>query len=128
MPQFRSVCIVTADVQRLRRFYTAILGCEARGDERFVELTGAGIGLSISSVHVMDSMAPGSTDGAGAGRIVLEFEVPDVDAVYTRLHEMGVPIIKPPTTQPWGLRSLWFRDPDGHIVNFFCHAAAQATP
>ncbi|MGC9394020.1 MAG: VOC family protein [Anaerolineae bacterium] len=50
---------------------------------------------------------------------VLEFEVEDGDEEYVRLLALNVPIVKPPTTQPWGLRSVWFRDPDGNIVNFF---------
>jgi hypothetical protein len=30
--------------------------------------------------------------------------------------------VKPPTTQSWGRRSIWFRDPDGNNVNFFAPA------
>ncbi len=67
----------------------------------------------------MEQMVPGSMQGAGAGTAVLEFEVADVDQEYARLLGLNVPIVKPPTTQPWGLRSVWFRDPDGNIVNFF---------
>ena len=37
-----------------------------------------------------------------------------------------MPIVKPPTTQPWGRRSVWFRDPDGNIVNFYADVANAA--
>jgi hypothetical protein len=34
----------------------------------------------------------------------------------------GARSLKPPTTQPWGRRSLWLRDPDGNIVNLYQQA------
>jgi catechol 2,3-dioxygenase-like lactoylglutathione lyase family enzyme len=68
-------------------------------------------------------MAPGSTANAGTGSAVLEFEVEDVDVEYQRLRDLNVPIVKPPTTQPWGVRSVWFRDPDGNVINFYARVA-----
>ncbi len=41
----------------------------------------------------------------------------DVDAEYERLAGLGIEVVKPPTTQPWGVRSAWFRDPDGNLLN-----------
>ncbi|HKW35048.1 MAG TPA: nuclear transport factor 2 family protein [Candidatus Acidoferrum sp.] len=35
--------------------------------------------------------------------------------------------VKPPTTQPWGTRSVYFRDPDGNLVNFFMMSAKKET-
>lgn len=67
-------------------------------------------------------MAPGLTEGAGTGSYTLEFEVGDVDAERARLLALGVPIVKPPMTYPWGRWAVWFRDPDGNIIN--CGAAA----
>jgi catechol 2,3-dioxygenase-like lactoylglutathione lyase family enzyme len=31
--------------------------------------------------------------------------------------------VKGPTTQPWGTRSIYFRDPDGNLVDFFAPVA-----
>ena len=44
--------------------------------------------------------------------------VEDVDREHERLLANEVEIVKPPTTQSWGRRSVWFRDPDGNVVNF----------
>jgi len=33
--------------------------------------------------------------------------------------------VKPPTTQPWGTRSVYFRDPDGNLVDFFALVKRQ---
>jgi predicted ester cyclase len=38
---------------------------------------------------------------------------------------MGVPVVKPPETYPWGRRSAWFRDPDGNIINFYMVTSAK---
>ena len=56
---------------------------------------------------------------SGCGRYTLEFEVEDVDSEFERLKALGVPLVKPLTTQTWGRRSFWLRDPDGNIINFF---------
>ena len=41
------------------------------------------------------------------------------DADAARLVAAGAPVVKPPTSQPWGRRSAWFRDPDGNVVNLY---------
>jgi catechol 2,3-dioxygenase-like lactoylglutathione lyase family enzyme len=52
----------------------------------------------------------------------LEFEVADVDAVYARLQALKINWVKPPPTQAWGNRSIYFRDPDGNLINFYTPA------
>jgi uncharacterized glyoxalase superfamily protein PhnB len=67
----------------------------------------------------------GCLHGAGAGNITLGFEVQDVDAEYDRLRALAVEVVKPPASYPWGSRSVWFRDPDGNIVDFFARLAKE---
>jgi uncharacterized glyoxalase superfamily protein PhnB len=43
----------------------------------------------------------------------------DVDAQYERIAALGVAWVMPPTTQPWGNRSMIFRDPGGNLVSVF---------
>ena len=121
--RFHGICIVSRDVRRLAEFYIEILGVEGSVNSTFVGLSTEGASLSIFSEEEMEHMAPGSMRGAGRGGCTIEFEVDDVDLQYDRLLEMQVPIVKPPTTQPWGRRSVWFRDPDGNIVNFHANLA-----
>ena len=40
--------------------------------------------------------------------------------------EAASDFVQPPTTQPWGNRSLLFRDPDGNLINFFTPVSAEA--
>ncbi|MBN1934551.1 MAG: VOC family protein [Anaerolineae bacterium] len=123
MKRFNSICIVTGNVRGLRDFYQRVLQMAAEGDEIFATFSTPGANLTLFSVQGMEGMAPGSMSGSGAGNCVLEFQVQDVDEEYERLRALDVEVVKPPTTQPWGLRSVWFRDPDGNIVNFYAHVA-----
>ena len=123
MKRFHGVCLISKDVRRLRDFYAAILDVEIVEDEaslanRHAVLATDGTALSFYSTDAMEGMAPGSMQGAGTGSLTLQFEVEDVDAAFERLVALDVPIVKPPTTHRWRTRSLWFRDPDGNIVDF----------
>lgn len=115
------ICIVTDDVARMRSFYGAALRAEAEGDDTFTAFRTEGAALSLFSTAGMERMAPGSTAGSGVGRYTIEIEVEDVDDELDRLADLGCPVVKPPTTQPWGRRSVWVRDPDGNIVNFYAN-------
>jgi catechol 2,3-dioxygenase-like lactoylglutathione lyase family enzyme len=117
--RFSGICIITQDVARLRDFYRAVLQVGAEGDDTFTAFSIDGAELSLFVAQGMEQMAPGSMTGAGHGGCALEFEVEDVDREYARLTEMSVPIVKLPMTHPWGRRSVWFRDPDGNIVDFY---------
>jgi len=122
---FVGICIVTRDVRRLRDFYRDVLQAEAEGEGDFVVLSTSGAKLSLYTEEGTEQMAPGSMKAVGRGGCVLEFEVEDVDSECERLKGMNVSIVKPPTTQPWGVRSVWFRDPDGNIVNFYGEVARE---
>jgi catechol 2,3-dioxygenase-like lactoylglutathione lyase family enzyme/predicted SnoaL-like aldol condensation-catalyzing enzyme len=117
--RFNSICMITENVPALRDFYCRVLQTSAEGDDAFTALSTEGAQLTLFHPRGMEQMAPGSMAGSGHSSYALEFEVQDVDREYERLRELGVPIVKPPTTQAWGLRSAWFRDPDGNIVNFY---------
>jgi catechol 2,3-dioxygenase-like lactoylglutathione lyase family enzyme len=124
MKRFNSVCLISQDVRSMRDFYRDVLQVEAEGDDTYAVIKTEGAGLSIYWQQGTEEMAPGCTLGAAPGGFTLEFVVDDVDAEYARLVAMGVDIVKPPTTQPWGWRSVWFRDPDGNIVNFCANVGA----
>ena len=54
-----------------------------------------------------------ATDAAG---FELGFKVADVDAAYAELTEKGAAAATRPTTRPWGQRTAYVRDPDGHLI------------
>ena len=62
--------------------------------------------------------------GSPGGRVLVDFLVDDVDAEYPRVAGLGVEFVLPPTTQPWGNRSMIFRDPAGNLINVFSRSRA----
>ncbi|HTE44643.1 MAG TPA: VOC family protein [Gemmatimonadaceae bacterium] len=57
----------------------------------------------------------------GALSVQLAFRVPpaDVDRCAAALTQAGVSIMFPPTDQAWGHRTLFFRDPDGNVLEIY---------
>ena len=119
-PVLVNTCVVTENVKRLVGFYEPILGEKANwsGDNYAEFATGMGV-LAIFSSSAQEEYIPGSAEAAKNQSVILEFKVADVDAEYRRLRGMVKTWVKPPTTQPWGTRSIYFRDPDGNLVDFY---------
>lgn len=40
-------------------------------------------------------------------------QVRDIHAEHTRLAAVGVPVVREPAAEPWGLTEMQFEDPDG---------------
>jgi predicted enzyme related to lactoylglutathione lyase len=53
-----------------------------------------------------------SVDSTGH-QLMLWLQVRDVTAEHARLAAAGVPVIREPVTEPWGLIEMWIADPDG---------------
>ena len=53
------------------------------------------------------------------GEMILDFMAGDADAEYPRIEALGVDWVLLPATQPWGSRSMIFKDPEGNLVNVF---------
>lgn len=122
--RFSGVCLITDNVPALADFYTEVLGVEADGDETHVELRTEGQSVTIFSTEGMEGLAPGCMRSAGHGCFTIGFGVDDVDREHERLAVLGIEVIMPPTTHPWGCRSFWFRDLDGNIVDFWAMPGA----
>jgi uncharacterized glyoxalase superfamily protein PhnB len=97
-----------------------VLGLKAkRSGGNYAEFhTGGGV-LAIFSADAQEKYIPGSAEAAENKSVILEFKVGDVDREYGRLQGLVKTWVKPPTTQPWGTRSIYFRDPDGNLVDFY---------
>jgi uncharacterized glyoxalase superfamily protein PhnB len=122
--------LVTDDVQKLTSFYERLTGATAEiissGYVEFQQIPCSGLAITSAATAAIDG---DDVLASGANRsLVLDFEVKDVDAHYTRLRETISEWVQPPTDQPWGNRSMLFRDPDGNLVNMFAvkRAAGKA--
>jgi len=68
----------------------------------------------------------GATTPAANRSAIVEFQVDDVDRERERLRGTVTEFVLEPTTQPWGNRSMLFRDPDGNLINFFAPLGSAA--
>jgi catechol 2,3-dioxygenase-like lactoylglutathione lyase family enzyme len=119
--------IVTDDVERLAGFYARLLGVPVALNEYYVEIEAGPASIGFSRRRFTEYREPDQCQlYRGLRRrdeIILDFLVGDVDAEYPRVAAFGVDWVLPPTTQPWGNRSMVFRDPAGNLVNVFSRRA-----
>ena len=120
IPSLVNTCLITDNVDQLVQFYDSILLVKAqRSGKDYAEFhTGVGV-LAIFSAAGQEKYIPGSAKAARNKSVILEFSVVDVDREYARLQGIVKTWVKPPTTQPWGTRSIYFRDPDGNLVDLY---------
>ncbi|HEY8045061.1 MAG TPA: VOC family protein [Streptosporangiaceae bacterium] len=114
--------IVTDDVEAMAAFYARLVGASVALNEYYVEVPAGPVSVGFSRRRFTEyredqAACPGRR--AGAGEIILDFAVRDVDAEYQRVRALGVDWVMPPATQPWGNRAMIFRDPGGNLVNVF---------
>jgi catechol 2,3-dioxygenase-like lactoylglutathione lyase family enzyme len=122
-PILINTCLITTNVSRLVNFYENVLEMKAQwSGEQYAEFhTGVGV-LAIFSAEAQEKYIPGSSEAASNRSAILQFKVADVDHEYVRLQPLITIWVKKPTTQPWGTRSVYFRDPDGNLVDFYMPA------
>jgi catechol 2,3-dioxygenase-like lactoylglutathione lyase family enzyme len=116
--------IVTSDVERLAGFYARLLGVPVALNDYYVEIQAGAVSVGFSRRRFTEYRDGDSQDGTGGGgprrdEAILDFLVDNVDAEYLRIAALDVEWVMPPTTQPWGNRSMIFRDPAGNLVNVF---------
>ena len=114
------VTIVTANLEPMRTFYQQVLQIEPqiyRGN--YVEFTLETGTLALWRQSECAEYGLGALRGAANDRVLIELEVADVDREYARLKGLQVAWVQELTTQPWGHRAFYVRDPDGNVLNFY---------
>src|SRR5579864_6816091 len=125
-PALIHTCLITNNVSRLTDFYEQVLEIQPhKTGEDYVEFRTSTAVLALFSASAQEKYIPGSATGGQNHSVILEFRVDDVDRQYARLHDVVKQWVKGPTTQPWGTRSVYFRDPDGNLVDFFVPPSAR---
>lgn len=113
-----AIILFVADLQRSRVFYHEVLGLDVdfEDDESIgFKIEGlAFIVLQVDRARVQLQGEATATPRAGATAFLTTF-TGDADALYADLAERSVPFFQRPTDQPWGMRTAYFKDPDGHV-------------
>jgi predicted enzyme related to lactoylglutathione lyase len=122
-----STRVITNDINRLVGFYEKVTGLKAKWfTEDFAELATPSCTLAIGSQRTMAMFGEAAVRPADNYSAIIEFRVDDVDKHFARLQGAIGEMVQPPTTMPWGNRSLLFRDPDRNLINFFTPVSAEA--
>ena len=115
MPSTIQPIIVTADIERLLRFYTGLL--DAEETTRFpttVRCSSSGCGSGTPT-----SVSPPTPTRAMplASACSISVDVKDVDGLLGQVEALGGRVLGPPNDMPWGQRVAHIQDPDGNAVN-----------
>jgi uncharacterized glyoxalase superfamily protein PhnB len=117
--KFASVRVVTDRFDALVAFYAQLTSvAPVHLAPGFAEIRLAGATLAVSSEEIIRRVNGGAIVPRANRSLMVEFEVADVDALRATAERLGE-IVQPPTTMPWGNRSMLVRDPDGAVVNVF---------
>jgi catechol 2,3-dioxygenase-like lactoylglutathione lyase family enzyme len=119
IPRLVNTCVITNNVKRLVEYEPILMLKAKKSGEDYAEFPSESGVLAIFSAAAQEKYIPGSTEAAKNKSVILEFRAGDVDREYRRLQSLVKIWVKPPTTQPWGTRSIYFRDPDGNLVDFY---------
>ena len=110
---------VTDDVPGLAGFYARLVRTTAALNDYYVEVPAGPVSVGFSRRRFTEYTGDLAGGPRGTGAFILDFQADDADAEYPRIAALGVEWVMPPTTQPWGNRSMVFRDPAGNLVNVF---------
>jgi catechol 2,3-dioxygenase-like lactoylglutathione lyase family enzyme len=107
------------DLARCMTFYRDTLGLEVQeSDPDSVSFQMENVYfllLEVSAAADLISSEASTLKIEGGPRGLLAAGVEDVDAAYEELKAKGVTFLRPPTNQPWGLRTAHFADPEGNL-------------
>ena len=112
--------IFARDMAAMRRFYEDILGFPLLRElsPGWIEYR---VGANTLALARPSRTAPDDPTPSGSASLQLAFKVsaPDVDRCADELVRQGVELLEPPTDQVFGHRTVFFRDPDGNLLEVF---------
>jgi catechol 2,3-dioxygenase-like lactoylglutathione lyase family enzyme len=113
--------LIVADLERAVRFYSECVGIQLEKRSATGHYAQLNTGTTRVGLYSREGMAKtlGLTLEAPsptAPGFALGFNGGDVDAAYARLIAGGASAAVAPENRPWGQRTAWVRDPDGHLV------------
>jgi catechol 2,3-dioxygenase-like lactoylglutathione lyase family enzyme len=121
--------IFVRDMVAMRRFYEDVLGFPMLRElsPGWVEYRVGNNTLALARPSLTAADAP-TPKGSASLQLAFKVSAPEVDQCADALVRMGVNLLSPPTDQAFGHRTLFFRDPDGNLLEVVAEIeAASAT-
>jgi len=112
--------IFVRDMTAMRRFYEGVLRFPVSRElsPGWIEYRVGDNTLALARPSRTAADAPTPT-GSAALQLAFKVSAPDVDQCAAELVRHGVDLLSPPTDQAFGHRTLFFRDPDGNLLEVF---------
>jgi catechol 2,3-dioxygenase-like lactoylglutathione lyase family enzyme len=112
--------IFVRDMAAMRRFYEDILGFPLLRElsPGWIEYRVGDNTLALARPSRTAGDAPTPT-GSASLQLAFKVPAPDVDRCADELVRRGIALLSPPTDQPFGHRTVFFRDPDGNLLEVF---------
>jgi catechol 2,3-dioxygenase-like lactoylglutathione lyase family enzyme len=112
--------IFVRDMDAMRHFYETLLGFSLQRvlSSGWIEfrIGSNTLALAIPSRTASDHPIP---VGSAALQLAFKVSVAEVDACAEELVRKGISLVSSPTDQVFGHRTLFFRDPDGNLLEVF---------
>ena len=112
--------IFVRDMAAMRRFYEEVLAFPLLRElsPNWIEY---GIGSNTLVLAKPSRTGADAPTPAGSASLQLAFKVSadEVDQCADELVRQGVALLSPPTNQSFGHRTLFFRDPDGNLLEVY---------
>lgn len=106
--------VAAFNVEEASAFSHDILGLKLIMDLGWIRTYG-----SSSKMTIQVSVA--SEGGSGTAVPDISIEVDDLREALARVQKAGIPIEYGPTSEPWGVRRFYVRDPFGKLINILQH-------
>ena len=108
------------DMAAMRRFYEEVLGFPLQRElsPNWIEYRVGDNTLALTRPRLTAADVP-TPNGSASLQLAFKVSASEVDRCADELLRQGVNLLSPPTDQSFGHRTLFFRDPDGNLLEVF---------
>src|ERR1700742_599271 len=112
--------IFARDMEAMRHFYETVLEFPLQRilSARWIEYRVGATTLALTAHGLLFNDTP-PAQGALSLQMAFRVAPPVVAACAEALAVKGIALVSPLTDHPWGHRTVFFRDPDGNVLEIF---------